>query len=218
LIKNVRPDVVALQEAAAPKYTSMFAEWNVCRKGELLVAARRPLELVDRIRVLEPPHKNARSGALICTVHAAEGDVTLANVHLPSPSYGLYTVLDRYSVISPSRRHVLQDVIENRATASAAVATAPSLNTANVVVLGDFNMPVDSAIYRRDWAGRTNAFSQGGWGLGHTVHGSRRGLSSSARIDHILTGKNWTTVRSWVGPDVGSDHMPVIADLLYQPR
>ena len=167
---------------------------------------------------MEPPHKNARSTALICTVHGTEGDSAIGNVHLPSPSHGLFAVLDRYTFVAPTRRAMLQTGIVNRSEASAAVATDASLIAANTVVLGDFNMPVDSAIYRRDWSRFTNAFSTTGWGFGHTVRGSRRGLSSSARIDHILVGANWSPVRCWVGPNLGSDHLPVIADLIWHGR
>ena len=33
------------------------------------------------------------------------------------------------------------------------------------------------------------------------------------RIDHVLTGDGWRCRRCWVGPDVGSDHLPLLADL-----
>jgi endonuclease/exonuclease/phosphatase (EEP) superfamily protein YafD len=35
------------------------------------------------------------------------------------------------------------------------------------------------------------------------------------RIDHILAGPGWQAERCWVGPDVGSPHRPVIADLIW---
>jgi vancomycin resistance protein VanJ len=34
------------------------------------------------------------------------------------------------------------------------------------------------------------------------------------RIDHILAGPGWYCARCWVGPDVGSPHRPVLADLI----
>jgi len=77
-----------------------------------------------------------------------------------------------------------------------------------VLVAGDFNLTVEHPLYRRDWAGYTNAFSRTRWGLGHTMFTRRIGL----RIDHILAGREWTFVRSWVGPDLGSDHLPIVAE------
>lgn len=77
------------------------------------------------------------------------------------------------------------------------------------VIVGDFNMPVDSAIYRRFWAGFENAFSRAGLGFGATKQTRWFGV----RIDHVLVGPGWTSERAWVGPDLGSDHLPMIADL-----
>jgi endonuclease/exonuclease/phosphatase (EEP) superfamily protein YafD len=91
----------------------------------------------------------------------------------------------------------------------------PSLNR-GLIVLGDFNMPTDSTIYRRDWAGFHNAFSLTGWGTGQTVRENLRGIELSTRIDHILTGNDWWPVRSWVGPNVGSQHLPLVADLAWR--
>jgi vancomycin resistance protein VanJ len=33
------------------------------------------------------------------------------------------------------------------------------------------------------------------------------------RIDHVLCGPGWWPEVCWVGPDVGSAHLPVLADL-----
>ncbi|WP_437475841.1 endonuclease/exonuclease/phosphatase family protein [Sorangium sp. So ce1014] len=77
------------------------------------------------------------------------------------------------------------------------------------VIVGDLNMPVDSAIYRRFWAGFENAFSHAGLGFGATKRTRWFGI----RIDHVLAGPGWTTERAWIGPDLGSDHLPILADL-----
>ncbi|WP_437595464.1 endonuclease/exonuclease/phosphatase family protein [Sorangium sp. So ce590] len=77
------------------------------------------------------------------------------------------------------------------------------------VIVGDLNMPVDSAIYRRFWAGFENAFSRAGLGFGTTKRTRWFGI----RIDHVLAGPGWTTERAWIGPDLGSDHLPILADL-----
>src|SRR5439155_5647959 len=77
-----------------------------------------------------------------------------------------------------------------------------------VLLAGDFNLPVESAIYRRSWSSFSNAFSTAGLGWGHTKLTSWHGV----RIDHVLAGPGWQFRRCWVGPDVGSDHRPLIAE------
>jgi endonuclease/exonuclease/phosphatase (EEP) superfamily protein YafD len=77
-----------------------------------------------------------------------------------------------------------------------------------VLIAGDFNMPTDSGIYQRSWSAYTNAFSEAGLGFGYTKFTRRMGI----RIDHVLAGRGWRCRRCWVGPDVGSDHRPVLAD------
>ena len=39
---------------------------------------------------------------------------------------------------------------------------------ASPILAGDFNLPVDSAIYREYWSGYRDAFSDAGWGFGYT--------------------------------------------------
>ncbi len=77
------------------------------------------------------------------------------------------------------------------------------------IVGGDFNLPTESAIYRRHWGDLRNAFSRNGFGMGVTKQTRRWGI----RIDHILTTGEIVTDRTAVGRPVGSDHLPFVADL-----
>jgi vancomycin resistance protein VanJ len=77
-----------------------------------------------------------------------------------------------------------------------------------LLVAGDFNMPVESAIYRRYWSGFENAFSTAGNGYGSTKHTRLFGT----RIDHVLAAPGLECVNAFVGPDAGSDHRPLVAD------
>jgi endonuclease/exonuclease/phosphatase (EEP) superfamily protein YafD len=78
-----------------------------------------------------------------------------------------------------------------------------------LLVAGDFNLPVESTIYQQSWSGFLNAFSEAGMGLGYTFVTRWSGV----RIDHILAGSGWRCRHCWVGPNLGSPHRPVIADL-----
>jgi endonuclease/exonuclease/phosphatase (EEP) superfamily protein YafD len=144
------------------------------------------------------------------------GEITVSTVHLPSPRYGLSTLVDRRTILAIERRGLLESETQNRSDVSQGAKQSLPGPSRGLIVLGDFNMPTDSTIYRRDWASFHDAFSLTGWGTGQTVRANIGGFDFSSRIDHILTGEDWWPVRSWLGPDVGSDHLPVVADLVWR--
>ena len=76
----------------------------------------------------------------------------------------------------------------------------------------DFNLPADSTIFRRYWGDFANAFFRVGWGFGFTKNSTEGGFSYGSRIDHVLYSPDLRCLRSWVGPDVGSDHLPLLAE------
>jgi endonuclease/exonuclease/phosphatase (EEP) superfamily protein YafD len=94
---------------------------------------------------------------------------------------------------------------------SAFLAAAAAGAAGPVVVVGDFNMPAASAVFRRHWGGYRDAFGDAGWGWGHTF----ANRWTRVRIDHVLTGGGGRATDCWVGPDVGSPHRPVLADLAW---
>jgi len=79
----------------------------------------------------------------------------------------------------------------------------------NVLIVGDFNMTTANPIYRKCWSRYTDVFSRAGHGFGYTKYTSWHGV----RIDHVLCDDSWTAIHSEAGPDVGSDHRPVVAEL-----
>lgn len=87
---------------------------------------------------------------------------------------------------------------------------APADELRPVIIAGDFNLPVESAIYRRWWGDLTNAFSARGAGLGWT----KRTRWFGVRIDHVVVGNGIRVRRVALGPAMGSDHRPVIVDLM----
>ncbi len=218
LIRDVQPDIVALQESRPGAYGNVLKDWHVCEDGELLVASQFPIRIRRVTSSLHPPHVWPRATLLECVVTTPFAEFTVCNVHLPSPRYGLTTLVDRRTIISPSRRGQIESETANRDAVSAIVAEAIADSHPDRIVAGDFNMPTDSTLYRRDWSGYTNAFLSTGWGLGHTLRASLRGWEFGARIDHILMDGDWRPARCWVGPNIGSDHLPVIADLVWRGR
>src|SRR5262249_41243319 len=78
------------------------------------------------------------------------------------------------------------------------------------IVVGDFNLPVESAIYREAWGAGSNAFSRTGLGFGWTEETRWHRV----RVDHVLRGPDWECRRAWVEPRLGFDHRAVVADLV----
>jgi vancomycin resistance protein VanJ len=77
-----------------------------------------------------------------------------------------------------------------------------------VLLGGDFNTPADSPLAEMVHSNYQSAFDDAGWGFGYSCP-SR---APWARIDQIFGSSHWKFVRSWVGPNVGSDHLPVVAE------
>jgi endonuclease/exonuclease/phosphatase (EEP) superfamily protein YafD len=110
-----------------------------------------------------------------------------------------------------SRRGLLESEMAQRSQASQDVQRWVSSLSLPVIVAGDFNMPVESSIYRRDWRGFSNAFSKVGIGYGWTERSTVKGIEVGVRVDHVLTGAGLVPCACEAGPDVGSDHLPLLA-------
>jgi endonuclease/exonuclease/phosphatase (EEP) superfamily protein YafD len=127
----------------------------------------------------------------------------------------LEAVLDRKTLLRPSDSAMLDAEIEDRRLESEDACRFARRLGAKAILAGDFNLPVDSAIYREHWSGFHDAFSDAGLGFGYTEWPRMRRCIFGVRIDHVLTGDGWRCRRCWVGPDVGSDHLPLLADLSF---
>lgn len=96
-----------------------------------------------------------------------------------------------------------------------AAATVDAVSTGRAVVMGDLNLT--------PWSHAFHRFTQKASLRGNPPE---RGLTTTwlsriplfgLMIDHVLAGMNVSIARAWVGQDVGSDHLPVIADLAFDP-
>lgn len=76
------------------------------------------------------------------------------------------------------------------------------------IVTGDFNATPWSSAFR---VPRRHGFTLTG-GLQATWPASLRGLIGLP-IDHVMVSRHWTATDHAVGPDLGSDHLPVLATL-----
>jgi endonuclease/exonuclease/phosphatase (EEP) superfamily protein YafD len=90
-----------------------------------------------------------------------------------------------------------------------------------LIMAGDFNNTDQSSSYRLLVnAGLHDAFRDAGLGLGSTFPAPGRYWRFAppfVRIDFILYNDPIEAASAWVGPDAGSDHLPVVAELV-MPR
>jgi vancomycin resistance protein VanJ len=88
----------------------------------------------------------------------------------------------------------------------------------NTVLVGDLNITPQHQLYDRlRSAGLVDSFEEAGTGSGFTF--ARRigplTLPPVLRIDYVWHSFELRAVEARVGPDVGSDHLPVVADLAW---
>ncbi|MGA2065050.1 MAG: endonuclease/exonuclease/phosphatase family protein [Thermoguttaceae bacterium] len=209
LIRDAAPDVVALQGCWHQVRVKWPAGWHAGQYGDLLIASHYPL------REFRSVEESPRMHLLSCVVVTPDRQFTLVTLHPQSPHQSFDEVLDHRTVLRPSESGQLTQEIDNRWQDSEEVAKWLEQCGEPRIIAGDLNLPPDSAIYRRFWAGYQNAFSSAGLGFGYTEWPKMRKMRFGMRIDHILSAGGWRPRRCWVGPDVGSDHLPLIADLYW---
>jgi vancomycin resistance protein VanJ len=214
LILHEDPDFVALQECEFGDVRRALAGYQVVTSKRLLLASRFPLRQIDEQTAGESAHDFPRRHATICVADTPIGELKIGCVHFPSPRFGLSSVLDRQTGLDSSRKQNLEENTRLRRADSTAVKEILEKSPERLILAGDFNTPVESVIYRQCWGDYRNAFSRTGFGFGSTIKCRVRFVSFGVRIDHILSGSKVTPARCWIGPDIGSAHLPVLADLI----
>jgi vancomycin resistance protein VanJ len=208
LIERERPDIVALQEVSSATKFVWPPAWHVVNRDEFTVASRWPV--AEREHLVRP-HRNDFC-AVRFTVELPDREIQLFNLHLQSPRAGFEAVLSRKTGLTIAGADRLKAVLEVRARESSEASRWIESFPGPTIVMGDFNMPVESTIYRGCWPWLADAFSTAGWGFGFTKTSEKRGWSYGARIDHVLFSPPWRCLRCWVGDEIGSDHLPLLAE------
>lgn len=204
LIREAAPEIIVVQEWSPSRYDAATLApgpgWHVDIRGEFAIASRFPIVGVEPCR----PYPGASRTAVRYTLKAPGGVIDVINVHPASVSDGIWAVrVNGLGGLAALERNTTNRWRESLATSRWAAGSDRPL-----LLVGDFNTPGDGPLYQTCWSGYQDAFATAGFGLGHTWYGHWwHGL----RIDHILTGPGWVVQHCWVGPDVGSDHRPLIA-------
>ena len=208
LIEDTTPDIIVVQEWSPGNYDAETLApgpgWHVQVASEFAIASRFPIVTIETCRTRSP---TSRPAAVRYGLQTPEGVVDIVSVHPASVSAGIWEVRVR-------GREGLDSLDANsreRWRDSLAIARSAPQTVHPLLVAGDFNAPPEGPLFQQCWANYQDGFATAGFGFGLTWYGHWwHGL----RIDHILADPRcWTIQRCWVGPDVGSDHQPLLADL-----
>jgi endonuclease/exonuclease/phosphatase (EEP) superfamily protein YafD len=206
LVQGSGTDVVALQEWPEAEASSLGTGpgWHRHATPRLFLASRFPIQ---RVTDLGLDSYGPKGSVTRYDLETPAGVVHFFSLHLASPREGIAeTIHENRKGPAEVRAN-----IGRRWQQSEYVARHADGLQGPVLLAGDFNTPPESAIFRRVWGDYSDAFTAAGWGWGYTFAGGK----TLVRIDHVLAGKGWHCDRSWVGPQVGSPHRPVLADLIW---
>ena len=209
LIADERPDIITVQEKFDEEGLRRLLgpNWQVEVTPGILVATQYPI--LSRKLFTGSEAVAWRTVAIDYQLETPAGAVDFVAVHLYTPRKGLEAIKDRHwSGIDGMRANLAR-----RDRESAELRRWIDGLDGPVILAGDMNLPDESAIFRRDWSGLTDAFAAAGWGYGYTYGYTTSGKWYGIRIDHILAGSGFRVRRSWVGPHIGSDHRPLLAAL-----
>lgn len=206
LVTVVQPDIVVIQEwpSQRPLPLAIREGWQAHREGRLVIASRWPIVELDELR--SATNQWLMMG-LRCRLATSFGKVNVFALHLPTARSGLEAVLHQRL---EGLNELAQDTRLRAIDAQEASAWIDSFSGPKLVA-GDFNLPPESRIYRDNFSNWSNAFEIAGWGYGHTKYTRWHGL----RIDHVLCQDSFCVADCEVGPDVGSDHRPVLATFVH---
>ncbi len=139
-------------------------------------------------------------------------DVAIYGVHLMSPSRTLKqsTGWDAFGTLAYSTRENRRQVAD--------LTELIQLETRPTIIAGDFNFTRHTANMKQlRSVGMIESHAQAGTGLGITWTPKwwpQISRLSGFRIDHILMTRELKAIAHYVGHDVGSDHLPVISDIV----
>lgn len=205
LLRRDRPDLVVLNEVD-PAWleqirglTAGYQIYDTPTQGEfgVLLLSRRPIESVEVKTFTE------RWSPSIVAILEVQGQPTvLIATHPPAP-------LD-------------SDTWENRNEHLLALAHYVDELTEPVLVAGDLNITMWSPHFDELLKQSGLSETRYGYGLHPTFPASRWGLDIPWQLrvplDHVLASEDWAILDTWVGPNVGSDHLPLLVDVALSNR
>lgn len=206
-IAETQPDIIALQDVHTKEQTALKRildpdKWNLTFQKDLGLASRLEIRNVD----VNNRRIFSRYGGLVTKyeLEGAGGRINFFNVHLESPRKGLEAIIKKGlgGLLEIIRIRKLQEE-------ESIIVSQWIKSHRQVLIAGDFNMRETNPAYKKYWSMFSDAFLKTGLGFGYTYYTRWHGI----RIDRLLCGDDWRVIHSEVGPDIGSDHRPVVADV-----
>lgn len=205
LLARESPDVLALVECRPPEaFAPPDERYHFGKSYGLCLFSRFPITEVDARDQRDAFDRGGHAGITLFTLQPPEtASFQVMVVHLASPRGAIVPLLgERLDGIAAADEHMaLREWEAGLAREWLARARGPAL------VIGDFNLTEESAIFRRHFGNLTSAFDRCGWGFGNTK--LTRWFGS--RIDHILLTEAFDCDAAKVLEIDGSDHRPLAA-------
>jgi endonuclease/exonuclease/phosphatase (EEP) superfamily protein YafD len=213
---EIRPDVVLLQSVHHESYDALQCEalsgFYRQRLGQFAIASRWPIREFEEGR---QPASGGPSAWARWTLQSPQGPLDVFNVHPLSPHQALGEFVDRFAQgrkgepLAGVRRSVS---LLREQTHEIAVAISRARNP--LVVAGDTNLPVHSAIFRGELGFLEDAFAEAGAGSGYTYPCYLPKIPAWLRLDRVLTGADFRAVSARVGRRGLSTHCALTVDLV----
>ncbi|MBL4899362.1 MAG: endonuclease/exonuclease/phosphatase family protein [Colwellia sp.] len=202
-IKFEQLTLIAFQETPRSEAEKIVPQgWDLHCIGQMCLAS------AYKLKYLNSQSRQILGGwghlGLLYQLQLNEQKIYVMNLHLETPRKGFEDFQLSKLNFEAVFKNTEQRYIESSIISSWLEDKGP------LIILGDFNMPVESSIYRENFGDYQNAFNEAGFGFGYTKYIRMLGI----RIDHILADDNFSVIEAKIGNDVGSDHRPVIANLV----
>ncbi len=199
---DCQPDVEAVMRAR-PGYTFVPMHFGCFMSRYPVVSSKRmPSGPIDPSRT---PGAGRAGRVHRVSLNVNGRLATVYILHMESPRDALSRA--RYFDFSRLQANTGFRSIDSNVSSRWVDRSAPGL-----IVIGDFNITVESTIYKRDWGDFTNAFSAAGSGFGHTMFAGRHRV----RIDHVLTGDQLQATSARVLRGYPSEHQPVVVTMRWE--
>ena len=212
LVKDNDLDLVLIQEcpvSSAVITPSPIEGYAFEKDINTCVLSRYPFEKTD-LRPRKDVWARGGSGAIsLYEITAPFGTFAVMNVHFATARNGL-NGFRQFGLGGIATTQENQDL---RRWESEVAREWSTRTTAPLLVAGDFNMPEESRIFHASWSDLGSAFDACGNGFGYSKETVLRGIEYGTRIDHVLFDSRWTCHAAHLGPEMGSDHRGMFAEL-----
>jgi len=224
IVDNGRPDIVALQEL-----TPRLAKLYLAEVGHLypyhyfnVSYSTNGLGILSRYPLTRLPSQSLVGHywqVQIVRVDIDNKPLIVYNIHPSSSNVVAYLRQNQPLETWVAYSFRARELFIKRLLADMETRSEP------IIVLGDFNSTDRSDMYALLSARLTDAHRTVGWGFGHTfpAYAGRYGnipiIPRQVRIDMVFYSAEFEGLRSWVGRSGGeSDHLPIIAELMWKPE